>query len=535
MIKLFQKKSNAGFSVIELLVTLFVAVGFLYAGYQLYTLVIKDSNLTRSEAIASNIAQQYLRQYSNGLPNVCVASNPLTDSAISSSGISNVLVTVAITCPYSARPSVSEVTVTIKYNSPQITLRNATYVDKVNNNYTIAASPTISSIYSGYDLLFCRFASNCSSVSGITADFSYQVAFTAKAGSKYALNMVQIDNTSTNWTSGTVISTNIAYSTPTAGASLSSNIITTTNAGETRVTFTGTGLLDKTLVARITQVDGSNNAISQSSHTKALGVYTTVGSYTLTAPAAATVNFLVIAGGGGGGGGGDGGSDGGGGGGGSGGYRTSVGTSGGGAVAESSLSLATAVAYSITVGTGGSAGVGGSPATSGGNGGNSVFSTITSSGGGGGGYNAVSGINGGSGGGAGGSNVSNGGTGTANQGRNGGTMTTNKVGGRGGGGASVAATNGGDVNGGAGGDGVANSITGVSETRGGGGGAGSRNNASGVKGLGGSGGGGAGADSGASAIVGTSNTGSGGGGATKDSPRNNGAVGGSGIVVFRAI
>ena len=78
---------------------------------------------------------------------------------------------------------------------------------------TLLTAPTISSIYSTYDLLFCRYTTDCSGISGISADFSYQVAFTAKASSKYAINMVQIDSTSTSWITGTLITTNIAYST----------------------------------------------------------------------------------------------------------------------------------------------------------------------------------------------------------------------------------------------------------------------------------------------------------------------------------
>ena len=129
------KTTHKGFSVIELLVTLFVAVGFLYAGYQLYSLVIQDSNLARSESRASNIANSYLKQYLNSTSFVCTSSNPLTDSAITDNGLSSVTVSVAITCPYSASPSISEVTVTVKYNNPQQTLISSSYIDQANNMY----------------------------------------------------------------------------------------------------------------------------------------------------------------------------------------------------------------------------------------------------------------------------------------------------------------------------------------------------------------------------------------------------------------
>ena len=123
------------------------------------------------------------------------------------------------------------------------------------------------------------------------------------------------------------------------------------------------------------------------------------------------VDFLIVAGGGG-----LGRADSGwyGGGGGGGGFRTSISSdgNGGGQSADNALSLSTGVAYTVTVGAGGSGGVGGT--TKGTTGGDSSISgsgisTITSKGGGGGGaYDATgAGLDGGSGGGAGGNDQLN--------------------------------------------------------------------------------------------------------------------------------
>jgi len=163
-------------------------------------------------------------------------------------------------------------------------------------------SPILTPPNNTYDLIYCRFTTDCSTVAGISSNSSYQLAFTAKAGSRYSFNMAQIDGTSTSWTTGTNITTNITYATPTAGATISGNVITTANAGQTRITFTGTGLNDKTVFARLTEVDSNGNSISTTTSTKALGVYTTAGSYTLTSPAAASISYLLVSGGGGGGG-----------------------------------------------------------------------------------------------------------------------------------------------------------------------------------------------------------------------------------------
>jgi len=135
MKKRFTSK-NEGFSTVELLVTLFVAAAFLVAGYQLYNVIIKDGGLARSQSRAANIAYDYMQRYSATTTNPCVASTPLNNSVIGVTGLSAATVTVDITCPYAASTgvdnatSVSEVTVTVRYNNPQKTVQYATYVRK---------------------------------------------------------------------------------------------------------------------------------------------------------------------------------------------------------------------------------------------------------------------------------------------------------------------------------------------------------------------------------------------------------------------
>jgi prepilin-type N-terminal cleavage/methylation domain-containing protein len=241
------------------------------------------------------------------------------------------------------------------------------------------------------------------------------------------------------------------------------------------------------------------------------------GTTTWTVPNGVTsVQYLVVAGGGGSADTGVYGSSGGGGG---GGYRSSVSgeSSGGGSVAESPLVVSNGDIIPITVGAGGAKET---------NGLNSIFSTIVSLGGGHSTYNH-SGYNGGSGGGRGydGSYVI--GYGTAGQGYNGGIGYGSSGGPEssgGGGGAAHIGYNaaGSNTPGGAGGAGVASLITGASVTYAGGGGGSGRYGG----GAGGAGGGGAG---GAIGTAGSPNTGGGGGGSCNGA----GAVGGSGVVIFR--
>jgi len=256
------------------------------------------------------------------------------------------------------------------------------------------------------------------------------------------------------------------------------------------------------------------------------------------------IDFLVIAGGGSGGNQ----SNRGAGGGAAGGYRTSYGTSGGGGAAESPFSFTPSTNYTVTVGAGGAAMA---DARNGNKGSPSVFNAITSDGGGAGcGTDFTTPLpagskDGGSGGGANGySTGSTPGTGTANQGFNGGTgrdsygPEATGLGGGGGGAGAVGVNSTGTSSGvaGAGGAGVASTITGASVTRAGGGGGSCLNNGSGgqTPGAGGTGGGGAGANDSAvpNGTAGTINTGSGGGGGNINFSGVSGA-GGSGIVILR--
>jgi len=198
------------------------------------------------------------------------------------------------------------------------------------------------------------------------------------------------------------------------------------------------------------------------------------------------------------------------GGGGAGGYRSSVSgeLSGGGASAESTLSISVSTSYTVTVGAGGAAGTSPNGQFAGGN---SVFGTITSLGGGGGGNGSGSnstkdGRPGGSGGGSGfsfnGGGTGSGGAGTSGQGYAGGTFSNTQGGGGGGAGAAGTASI-------TGGSGINSSITGSPVFRA-------------------AGGNGANSSSGASA-AGTANTGNG----AKAGWNSGGAAGGSGIVILK--
>jgi len=217
------------------------------------------------------------------------------------------------------------------------------------------------------------------------------------------------------------------------------------------------------------------------------------------------------------------------GGGGAGGYKTNYG--------GTTLTVATATNYTVTVGAGGG---GGSTGSTGVNGSNSVFSTIISTGGGGGGTDGgyQVGADGGSGGGGAYQNYAGGTATPAGQGNDGGSgspdVSSGNAAGGGGGGAGAAGQDSPSKNsGGNGGDGLSNSITGSAVFYAGGGGGGNGSNSTGSPGTGGQGGGGGGGKTQSGAAA-TANTGGGGGGGGGSSSYVGGA-GGSGIVILRYV
>lgn len=120
-----------GFSAVELLITLFIAVAFLTTGYQLYSVIISNGGAARLRARADNIAYQYLRQYSVEATAPCSNVTPSPAPAIpSTSGLPNATITASITCPYGTSSNTSKVEVVIDYDSPQKEVVHASYVSR---------------------------------------------------------------------------------------------------------------------------------------------------------------------------------------------------------------------------------------------------------------------------------------------------------------------------------------------------------------------------------------------------------------------
>lgn len=119
---------QAGFSAVELLITLFIAAAFIATGAQLYSVVIKNSDDARQRARASNIAYDTLQKNIPKATNPCTTSNPTATVPANSGLTGSITMTVSITCPYGNGDATSKVQVLILYNSPQQEVVHAQFV-----------------------------------------------------------------------------------------------------------------------------------------------------------------------------------------------------------------------------------------------------------------------------------------------------------------------------------------------------------------------------------------------------------------------
>jgi hypothetical protein len=278
---------------------------------------------------------------------------------------------------------------------------------------------------------------------------------------------------------------------------------------------------------------GGNSFVANYVNQGVIKTFSTVGTFSWTAPVDVTqIELLVVAGGAGGG---------------SAFYSCACGGGGGagGLIYNNTYSVTPGQTYTVVVGAGGAGGTSGAAGSAGygGNGGNSQFGNLIATGGGGGGnYPDVAGQTGGSGGGGGGA----GGVTTSTSipiygqgflgGLETGTAASNGSTASGGGGGAGASGGNGVAAGaaGSGGAGLAFNITGTYQFYSGGGGGGGNHTA----GSGGSGVGGAGASSATTGVNGSAATGYGSGGGGAAAGTTSGAVGAGGagyqgIVVLR--
>jgi prepilin-type N-terminal cleavage/methylation domain-containing protein len=125
-------KNQAGFSAVELLITLFIAAVFVSTGYQLYSVVIKNGSETNQRAIASGIAYENLRRYAPKSTNPCTPLAPSPTPTIpTGTNLPNAAIAVTYSCPYGSGGTgglVTRVAVSVTYGNPQQEVVHAIFV-----------------------------------------------------------------------------------------------------------------------------------------------------------------------------------------------------------------------------------------------------------------------------------------------------------------------------------------------------------------------------------------------------------------------
>jgi len=123
---------ESGFSAVELLITLFIAVAFVATGYQLYSIIINDGGEIRARARASNIAYDNLRRYVTQTTDPCTVFTPNPAPTVpANSGLSNVEIKVIPSCPYTSAAGINttRIEARVKYGSPQKEVVHAIFVN----------------------------------------------------------------------------------------------------------------------------------------------------------------------------------------------------------------------------------------------------------------------------------------------------------------------------------------------------------------------------------------------------------------------
>lgn len=116
---------DQGFTTVELLISLFIAAAFIATGFQLFSVVTKDSNEAQLRATASGIVNTTIQEHTSGISATCT---PQSDSPVNipaSQLPQPATVTVTYSCPYGQSAKTTRVNAVVKYGTPQVTVEGS--------------------------------------------------------------------------------------------------------------------------------------------------------------------------------------------------------------------------------------------------------------------------------------------------------------------------------------------------------------------------------------------------------------------------
>lgn len=108
-----------GFTTVELLISLFIAAAFIATGFQLFSVVTKDSGEAQMRAKAASIVNTTLQERSGIVGSVCTPT-PASDSFdVPATELPQAEATVSFSCPYGDGSTTTRVNVVVTYGNPQ--------------------------------------------------------------------------------------------------------------------------------------------------------------------------------------------------------------------------------------------------------------------------------------------------------------------------------------------------------------------------------------------------------------------------------
>ena len=113
-----QKSAKSGMTTIEVFISLLILSIFLFAGFQLYDIVLISNLETQARASASNIAYGHLRALSDSLDMSSCSGSIITKALTpqANENLNGLEITAKLTAPYSCSYRMMRVEVTVKYN-----------------------------------------------------------------------------------------------------------------------------------------------------------------------------------------------------------------------------------------------------------------------------------------------------------------------------------------------------------------------------------------------------------------------------------
>ncbi len=129
-------QTKPAFTAVEIMITLFVAVMFIFSGYSLYLHVYQKINFAKNRSIASNIAEAHLkkRMLESELADCLLPLDQRTKTELPEGGedLPGLTIETVVSCPYGNTVELLEVTSTVKYmvNGSEELERQTIYVEK---------------------------------------------------------------------------------------------------------------------------------------------------------------------------------------------------------------------------------------------------------------------------------------------------------------------------------------------------------------------------------------------------------------------